>query len=80
MASSPALIWLQKRHKLFGQIVATIKKKEISRGNKERVIPRDLIFDSLLLPVDENCHVLFLAALFFCHLSGSEFSFTFCHD
>jgi hypothetical protein len=28
MASSPALIWLQKRHKLFGQIVATIKKKE----------------------------------------------------
>ncbi|MDB4444504.1 hypothetical protein N9174_04120 [bacterium] len=28
MASSPVLIWLQKHHKLFGQIVATIKKKE----------------------------------------------------
>jgi hypothetical protein len=28
MASSPALIWLQKHHKLFGQIVATIKQKE----------------------------------------------------
>ena len=28
MVSSPALIWLQKHHKLFGQIVATIKKKE----------------------------------------------------
>jgi hypothetical protein len=28
MASSPALIWLQKHHKRFGQIVATIKKKE----------------------------------------------------
>jgi hypothetical protein len=28
MASSPVLHWLQKHHKLFGQIVATIKKKE----------------------------------------------------
>ena len=28
LASSPVLIWLQKHHKLFGQIVATIKKKE----------------------------------------------------
>ena len=28
MALSPALIWLQKHHKLFGQIVAAIKKKE----------------------------------------------------
>jgi hypothetical protein len=28
MASSPVLSWLQKHHKLFGQIVATIKKKE----------------------------------------------------
>lgn len=28
MASSPVLGWLQKHHKLFGQIVATIKKKE----------------------------------------------------
>ena len=27
-ASSPVYIWLQKHHKLFGQIVATIKKKE----------------------------------------------------
>jgi hypothetical protein len=27
-ALSPVLIWLQKHHKLFGQIVATIKKKE----------------------------------------------------
>ena len=27
-ASSPVFIWLQKHHKLFGQIVATIKKKE----------------------------------------------------
>jgi len=28
MASSPVLSWLQEHHKLFGQIVATIKKKE----------------------------------------------------
>ena len=28
MASSPVFIWLQKHHKLFGQIVATIQKKE----------------------------------------------------
>ena len=28
MASSPVLSWLQKHHKLFGQNVATIKKKE----------------------------------------------------
>jgi len=28
MASSPVLNWLQKNHKLFGQIVATIKKRE----------------------------------------------------
>jgi hypothetical protein len=28
MASSPVLSWLQKHHKLFGQIVATIRKKE----------------------------------------------------
>ncbi len=44
------------------------------------MIPRDLLFDSLLLPVDEDGHVLFLPALLFRLFSGSEFSLALCHD
>ena len=33
-----------------------------------------------LLSVDEDGHVLLLPLLPFCLLSGSEFSFTLCHD
>ncbi|MCP4626842.1 MAG: hypothetical protein GY850_25535 [bacterium] len=51
MASSPVLSWLQKHHKLFGQIVATIKKKEgktVVHGNLMIAAVKDLSLRVLL--------------------------------
>jgi len=39
-----------------------------------------LPLDSLLLPLDENGHVLFLPALLFFLFNGSEFTTPLCHD
>jgi len=36
--------------------------------------------DSLLLPIYKNSHVLFPPALLFCPFSGSELTFTLCHN